>query len=472
MSWSAPRLLVVGDALLDRDIDGTSTRLAPDAPVPVLDPDQESLRPGGAALAAVLAARDGSDVTLVTALDDEEPGDLLRWMLQHERITVVELPMRMSTAEKVRLRIGGRTVLRVDRGGQVEPGLAQPVAMELEGYDAVLVADYGRGVTALPAVRTALTALAARVPVVWDPHPLGTEPVAGTTVVTPNLAEAIRLAPGQRADRAVPELARAVLDRWPVDAVCLTRGEAGATVLRRGDELADEVGVTPMAGDPCGAGDRLASALTAALADGVELTAAVREATTIAARFVGEQDLANVAYTAEATADGLRPRAAMPRRAGKPNSLAEARSLVAAARAAGRRVVATGGCFDLLHAGHVALLDAAAALGDVLIVLVNDDDSIRRLKGPSRPLHGLDDRLRVLCALDPVDAAAPFEGDDPSAALDALRPDIWVKGGDYADRPLAEDAVLAACGARTVFVPLLEGRSTTRIVEEIACRTS
>lgn len=470
MNWISPRLLVVGDALLDRDVDGTSTRLAPDAPVPVLDPDRESLRPGGAALAALLAARDGSDVTLVTALDDEEPGDLLRMMLSREGVTVMELPIRITTAEKVRLRIGGRTVLRVDRGGDVDVGVAQPVAMKLDGFDAVLVADYGRGVTTVPAVRTALTSLARRIPVVWDPHPNGTTPVEGTAVATPNLAEAIRLVGEQSSDSAA--LARAVLARWPADAVCLTRGEQGACVVRRTDSRVDEIGVSPAAGDPCGAGDRLASALTEALADGVDLVQAVREATTVAARFVADQELATVAYAAEATVDGLRPRAAMPRPVTRPSTLAEAVDLADTARAAGRRVVATGGCFDLLHAGHVALLDAAAALGDVLIVLVNDDDSIRRLKGPGRPLHGLGDRLRVLCALDPVDAAAPFAGDDPSAALEALRPDLWVKGGDYEGRPLAEDAVLASCGARTVFVPLLEGRSTTRIVEEIACRTN
>jgi rfaE bifunctional protein nucleotidyltransferase chain/domain len=210
---------------------------------------------------------------------------------------------------------------------------------------------------------------------------------------------------------------------------------------------------TVAAGDACGAGDRFAASAAAALADGAVTLEAVQTAVLAAARFVGDGGAA-------AFAGGV-PAASAP----EPDP-------VARARATGGTVVATGGCFDLLHAGHVATLEAARALGDVLVVCLNSDDSVRRLKGDSRPLVPQGDRARVLAALEPVDAVVVFEEDTPAEVLRRLRPDVWVKGGDYAGAELPEAAILREWGGVSVVLPYLDGRSTTQLVTTAAARTA
>jgi rfaE bifunctional protein nucleotidyltransferase chain/domain len=319
----------------------------------------------------------------------------------------------------------------------------------------VLVADYGRGVAAEPGVREALVGLADDVPVVWDPHPHGPEPVPGAALVTPNAAEAARFAPeidGDGVD-ALAARAAALADRWRAGQVCVTRGAAGA--LLAGDGVARSIPAPPAAGgDPCGAGDRFASRAAQLLADGASADEAVALAVAAASAFVAAGGAAAVQVASGAPA-GLPPGAA---------------HVVARTRAAGGTVVATGGCFDLVHTGHVTTLQAARGLGDCLVVLLNSDESARRLKGPSRPLVAEDDRAAVLRALRCVDAVVVFDEDTPIAALERLRPDVWAKGGDYAVDDLPEAATLAAHGGRVVVLPYLRGHSTTRLIEEAHVR--
>jgi D-beta-D-heptose 7-phosphate kinase/D-beta-D-heptose 1-phosphate adenosyltransferase len=205
--------------------------------------------------------------------------------------------------------------------------------------------------------------------------------------------------------------------------------------------------------DPCGAGDRFASAAALALAGGAVTLEAVQVAVRAAASFVADGGAAAFA-------------------AGPAVERADHGGLghVERVRGAGGTVVATGGCFDLLHAGHVATLEAARALGDCLVVCLNSDDSVRRLKGPSRPLVSQDDRVRVLAALEPVDAVLVFDEDTPVEVLRRLRPDVWVKGGDYAGAELPEAPLLREWGGQSVVLPYLAGRSTTGLVAAAAER--
>ena len=202
-------------------------------------------------------------------------------------------------------------------------------------------------------------------------------------------------------------------------------------------------------GDPCGAGDSFAAAAALALADGAVTGEAVAAAVAAASAFVA---------AGGAAAWDARP---------EPNVVAEpgVDAVLARVRAAGGTVVATGGCFDLLHPGHVATLRAARGLGDCLVVCINSDDSVRRLKGPSRPLVTAADRARVLEALEFVDAVVVFDEDTPSAVLEELRPDVWAKGGDYAGADLPEAAVLRTWGGQAVVLPYLDGHSTSALVE-------
>jgi rfaE bifunctional protein nucleotidyltransferase chain/domain/rfaE bifunctional protein kinase chain/domain len=447
------RLVVIGDALLDLDLDGPAHRLAPDAPMPVVDQPVERARPGGAALAAALAAGMGVEVTLICALGDDEPGRRVAALLGEAGVALCDLVSDGATPEKVRVHASGTPLVRLDRGGA--PGRPGPLHGEarsvLDAADAVLVSDYGRGVPGRPDVRAALGELRAT-PIVWDPHPRGPAPVPGATLVTPNAAEA---SPDGQGLGAVETRARALAAEWRVSYVAVTLGARGA-VLAGGDAVALAVPAAPAAGgDPCGAGDCFAATAAAALARG----ALPSEAVTLA---VG----AASAFVAAGGATRFGASAGAPR----PTGARSAAEVAAAVRARGGTVVATGGCFDLLHAGHVRTLQAARALGDCLIVLLNSDASVARLKGPERPLVEEADRAAVLEALGCVDAVLVFDEDDPRAALETIRPDLWAKGGDYAVADLPEVETLAAWGGRAVVVPYVAGRSTTRLIEEVVAR--
>jgi D-beta-D-heptose 7-phosphate kinase / D-beta-D-heptose 1-phosphate adenosyltransferase len=480
-------LVVLGDTMLDRDLDGRVERLAPDAPVPVVDEPDERCRPGGAGLAAALAAREGRrEVVLITALADDPAGRELANLLAGAGVRVVDLGLRGPTPEKIRVRTDGRSLLRMDRGG--EPGavgtLGEDGLRALTLARAVLVADYGRGVAAQPGVREVLRRAPARVPVVWDPHPRGATPVAGVRLATPNRAETDRLVPGVRGDSlaAVATRARAVMESWQAAGVAVTLGSRGALLLGgAGPPLLAPARPVP-GGDPCGAGDSFAATAAMLLADGAVPSEAVVGAVGAASAFVAAGGAASWNQQGgEARAgDGRRGAAHRAGRRAASGShepagaigWERAEAVVAAVRARNGTVVATGGCFDLVHAGHVATLRGARELGDCLVVCLNSDASVRRLKGPDRPLVGQADRASVVASLACVDAVVVFDEDTPEAALDRLRPDVFVKGGDRALSDLPEAALLASWGGQAVILPYLPDRSTTRLMEEVARRAN
>jgi rfaE bifunctional protein nucleotidyltransferase chain/domain/rfaE bifunctional protein kinase chain/domain len=461
-------LVVIGDALLDRDVEGTVERLSPDAPVPVLDEATARPRPGGAALAATLAAREHERVALVTALASDTAARELRQLLGAAGVELIDLGLDGPTPEKIRFRTGDRSLMRLDRGGPggaVGPATAR-VRAAVAGAAAVLVSDYGRGLAAEPGVRAAVAVADGRV--VWDPHPRGAEPPPGTTVATPNAAEVRALLPDQAAGApsangrpthppqeldALIRRAVALRRRWATHALCVTRGPEGAVVVREGQPPLAAPTTPALTGDPCGAGDRFASRLAVVLARGARIPEAVVDAVRCASEYV----------TAGGARTALRDRATA-------GVTTVGRTAVDRVRAAGGTIVATGGCFDILHAGHVQTLEAARRLGDALVVLLNSDASVRGLKGPGRPVVPQADRASLLSALGCVDAVTIFEEDTPEAALERLKPHVWVKGGDYEGAELPESEALRRWGGRAVLVPYLDGRSSTRMIEKVVQR--
>lgn len=470
MNIASPRLLVIGDALLDRDVHGSVERVCPDAPVPVVDVREVHERPGGAGLAALMAARAGARVTLAAGVGTDAAGDRLRALLSGLAVHAVLRPS--TTPGKTRVRAQGQSIVRLDDAGHLLGGvdalaeLSDDSAGEVDekalerlvlSSDAVLVADYGGPVTRHAAVRSVLERLAGRVPIVWDPHPRGGPPVPGARVATPNRLEAHGFA-GSDGD-SLEVVAGHLRRSWAVHAVVVTDGERGAVVLDGEDPaIRCPAGQCPDLVDTCGAGDRFAGALALALAGGSPLVDAVREATADTGRWLQSGGVATCSDARADTDLGSR------RHTDGPPSAAE---LATRVRASGGTVVATGGCFDVLHAGHLALLEAARALGDCLIVLINSDAGVRRLKGDRRPVNGAADRARLLEALRCVDAVAVFEDDVPSATLARLRPHVWVKGGDYAVPDLPEAPVVHSYGGRVQIVPLLGGRSTTSVLARV-----
>ncbi|MCW2559497.1 MAG: hypothetical protein JWP55_3461 [Mycobacterium sp.] len=451
-------LVIVGDAMLDVDVEGSATRLSPEAPVPVVDTERVWHRPGGAGLAALLAARHEDDVVLVAGIADDDGGRRLRELLQDSGVGVAALPMIGATVTKTRVRARGQSVLRIDHGDAAPaPGpLPADVVAVLAEARAICVADYGAGVTALPELRAALTTAALRVPVVWDPHPRGCTPVSGCALVTPNETEAQHFCGGAGSPEALRE-------KWRARAVCVTLGAQGARVFPR-DAARCHVGVPELAAagsvraDVCGAGDRFAVAAAVALGGGADLRAAVVAAVDAAARFVAAGGAAAVSTPAPMSDFGSW---AAP---SDDPAVTDVIALTRKLQSEGRTVVATGGCFDLLHTGHVRLLRQARQLGDALIVLINSDDSVRALKGEGRPIVSAADRARVLAALACVDGVAIFDEPTPEALLQWLRPDVWVKGGDYAVNDLPEADVVHHHGGEVVIVPTVAGYSSSNLI--------
>lgn len=469
-------IVVVGDALLDRDLDGDANRLAPDAPAPVVEVRAGRSRPGGAGLAATLTARHGRPVVLVTALGGDRSSRVVRDALG-PGIRLTELPLQGTLPVKTRIRACGRPLLRLDHGdgepGEPDAATLAAVREALAQASAVLVSDYGRGT--VRAVRP-LLADAARHGrlMVWDPHPRGDPPVPGVRLVTPNGAEARVFAAGVGACDAESlggHAARGahLAGRWQAAAVAITLGGRGALLTWGGDS--PMLVPVPYAadGDPCGAGDCFVAAATAALADGALPEEAVRRGVADAAAFVADGGRTTWRGGRGPALPGLPSDRADPpldfvRGDPRPTSFA----LAEAVRSRGGTVVAAGGCFDLLHAGHVGLLESARRIGDCLVVCLNSDASVARLKGPGRPLMPQSDRARVLMGLGSVDAVAIFDDDTPERLLRRLRPDVWVKGGDYTADTLPEAAALREWGGQALVLPYLDGRSTTELARRAA----
>ena len=463
------RLTIIGDALLDRDVRGVAERLCPDAPVPVVDERSAHERPGGAGLAAVLARRHDVEVTLVTALADDAAGCTIRRLLGESGVDVVAVHDSGITSEKTRVIVDDRPVLRVDRGVRGELGpLPAGVDRAVSDADGVLVADYGRGLLDVPELRQLI--VDATPPVVWDPHPRGSEPPPGIALATPNRRElehfSARISDsgetqvsGDHGLEAVSRRAAALRRQWSVGALAVTLGDRGATVVAAsGPPFVVPVDGAPVAGDACGAGDAFAVAAAIALAQGADPRAAVVDAVRSASTFVGDGGVRHLLQIRQPSQWPDPPDA---------DPLERARTV----RAAGGTVVATGGCFDLLHAGHVATLQSARALGDHLVVLLNSDASIRRLKGDGRPVQRAADRAAVLRSLGCVDDVVVFDDDLPVEMLRRLRPHVFVKGGDYAGVTIPETDVLASWGGVVVTVPFVNGHSTTAMLER-ATRTT
>jgi rfaE bifunctional protein nucleotidyltransferase chain/domain len=436
--------VVVGDALLDRDVSGRADRLCPDAAAPVVEDATTRARPGGAALAALLAAR---EVVLIAPLGGDPASKTVLETLP-DAVTVIPLPLSGPLPEKTRIRVDGRTLLRVDNPAGSPGRAGRRAAAAIKSAGAVLVSDYGRGTTTDATLRDALATRAGQAPVIWDPHPRGAVPVPGTLLATPNEAEAAAAAGGRASVlRDAAAAADQLLGGWPAQAVAVTLGARGALLVRRGQAPFAVPGIPVPVADSCGAGDRFAVAAAAALCDGAVLSEAVTWAVAAAGRYLAEGGVS---------------------RLDQAPHVAAADNATAVTRTAAGVLVAAGGCFDVLHAGHVAMLRAARALGDTLVVCMNSDESVRRLKGLRRPINPAADRAAVLRALDCVDRVLIFDEDTPEHLLAELRPDIWVKGGDYDGRELPEASVLRRWGGLAVTVPYLDGRSTTRIASAAA----
>jgi D-beta-D-heptose 7-phosphate kinase/D-beta-D-heptose 1-phosphate adenosyltransferase len=463
--FSRHHILVAGDAMLDEYWFGETQRISPEAPVPVVRRLETQTRAGGAANVATNLAALGVHTTMAAIIGDDAPGESIRSALTDAGVKAqLVIAPGCRTAHKLRVLAQQQQLIRLD----AEESLASAAAQfdELFGQclpqaEAVVLSDYAKGTLANVAKLIAACRTAG-VPVLVDPKGQEFEKYRGAGVLTPNQAEFLAVV-GQCAGE--PEfLARGaqLCAALELDALLVTRGAQGMSLFRADADAVSLPAQTREVFDVTGAGDTVIAAMAAALAAGTSLEDAARLANLAAGVAIGKIGVATV------TRSELR--FALHRRGRGGGGVVDTASLVdvvAEARARGNRIVFTNGCFDILHAGHVAYLEEAKALGDYLVVGVNDDESVRRLKGQDRPIVGIEDRMAVLAGLAAVDWVVSFADDTPLALIETLLPDVLVKGGDWQPEQIVGSDSVLRNGGEVHSLQFKAGRSTTRVIESI-----
>ncbi|HWV10493.1 MAG TPA: bifunctional D-glycero-beta-D-manno-heptose-7-phosphate kinase/D-glycero-beta-D-manno-heptose 1-phosphate adenylyltransferase HldE [Pseudomonas sp.] len=470
MKLSMPRfdqapVLVVGDVMLDRYWHGGTSRISPEAPVPVVKVDQIEDRPGGAANVALNIAALGAPAILVGVTGDDEAAESLADSLAavgvktcFQRIddqpTIVKL--RVMSRHQQLLRMDFEEPFRTDADA-----LAGEVEGLLSGVKVLVLSDYGKG--ALQNHQVLVQAARKRgIPVLADPKGKDFSIYRGASLITPNLSEFETIV-GRCADEAeLVAKGAALMRELELGALLVTRGEHGMTLLRPSHAPLHLPARAREVFDVTGAGDTVISTLAAAIAAGEELPQAVALANLAAGIVVGKLG------TAAISAPELRR--AVQREEGSERGVLSLEQLLVAiedARAHGEKIVFTNGCFDILHAGHVTYLEQARAQGDRLVLAVNDDASVSRLKGPGRPINSVDRRMAVLAGLGAVDWVVSFAEDTPERLLKQVQPDVLVKGGDYGIDQVVGADIVTAYGGEVRVLGLVENSSTTAIVEKI-----
>ena len=468
MDFSGTTILCLGDIMLDRFAYCGIERISPEAPVPVLLLDRVQSMLGGAGNVARNIAALGGGAVLMGLLGDDPAGAEVRAALAAAPRLVdahVPSPARLTTC-KTRYLAAHQQIVRVDEEHihELEPdeetNLIAAIGAALEGVDAVILSDYGKGVLGPGIVEFTMRQARSRgIPVFVDPKSDDFRQYRGATCITPNqaeLARAARLKTGS--EKEVVAAAKRVLKEARAEAILVTRSDKGMMLVEASGAVTVEPARAREVFDVSGAGDTVIAVLALAHASGRSLPEAMRLANTAAGIVVSKLGTATVELD-ELMLELARDDQASPH--GKLYDLGEAETLVRQWKGRGLAVGFTNGCFDILHPGHVALLAAARAQCDRLIVALNSDASATRLKGPGRPVNALPDRAAVIAALESVDAVTSFEDDTPLDLIVRLQPDVLIKGADYTFETTVGAAEVVAAGGRVGLIDLVKGHSTT-----------
>jgi D-beta-D-heptose 7-phosphate kinase / D-beta-D-heptose 1-phosphate adenosyltransferase len=473
-AFHSTHVVVVGDLMLDRFVYGSVSRISPEAPIPVMAIDRSVAMPGGAANVARNIAMMGAKTTLVGAVGCDEAAAELRAQLGALPSVVTHLVEDSSrpTSLKVRFVAERQQVLRTDVESsapvsqEIAARVVQEVKSALDTAQIVVLSDYAKGVLSDPVVQELVgLARAAGREVLVDPKSVHLARYRGATVLTPNRAELQRASGRTLGDEAeLTEAARAYLASGTCRDMLVTRGGEGMTLVEGGGAVTHLRAFTREVFDVSGAGDTVIAALALGLAAGGSTVEAATLANVAAGIVVGKPGTA-AATTAELVAtlelNGDAPHAE------KIHTRSQVVELVDRWRQRGLTVGFTNGCFDLLHPGHVTLLEKARAMVDRLVVGLNSDLSVSRLKGPGRPVQSEVARASVLASLRSVDAVVVFPEDTPLELIRELRPQVLVKGGDYSRDTVVGAGLVESWGGRVELVELVEDQSTTRVIERM-----
>lgn len=465
-------VVVLGDVMLDRYWRGPTSRISPEAPVPVVRVRAMEDRIGGAGNVAANAAALGAQVTLLGITGDDADAAMLETLCGSAGFQARFLRTATSrTVVKLRVIAQHQQLVRLDfedEAGKVAADALAGLRMALqstlkslpraETRPVVVFSDYAKGtlseVAALIAIARAEGAFS-----VVDPKGRDFAPYTGADLVTPNLAEFEAVVGPCPDEETLVTRARALCEAYAFGAVLVTRGEHGMSLVFRAGDARHLPAVARDVFDVTGAGDTVCAALAWAVASGIPLTGAVELANAAAGIAVGKLGT-SVVTRAELEASRGGRRGASQALSGREALLAEVR----AARRKGQKIIMTNGCFDVLHVGHVRYLEQAAALGDRLLVAVNTDASVQRLKGMDRPVNTLSDRMEVLQRLASVDWVVAFDEDTPRELIAAVLPDVLVKGGDYELSAIVGAREVLDAGGQVLSLPFHEGHSTTAML--------
>ena len=463
--FSKTHVVVAGDVMLDQYLFGATSRISPEAPVPVVHVQETDDRPGGAANVAVNLAALGATTRLIGVVGKDTAGDSLLNILSASGIDCdFNRADDRPTITKTRVQSRGQQLIRLDQENASElhdDAIAASLQAAIGSADAVILSDYGKG--ALTDVGKMIAICRdAGVPVLVDPKGTDFGKYKGASLITPNQSEFEAVVGVCETEEKLVERGRKLVEQLSLDALLITRSEKGMLLLEAGSEPFFLSTQAREVYDVTGAGDTVIATLAAAIASRQDLNSAAALANIAAGLVVRKIGVATVTPS--------EIRVAMHQRGQGGRGLVEQDELVAMveeSRGRDERIVMTNGCFDILHAGHVAYLEEAKSLGDRLIVAVNDDDSVKRLKGESRPVNTLQDRMLVLAGLAAVDWVVPFSEDTPAELISAVLPEVLVKGGDYSPDEIVGGKEVLGNGGEVRVLAFRDGHSTTRIIDQL-----
>ena len=463
---SKSNIVVFGDVMLDRYISGSVDRVSPEAPVPVLKPIKEEIRLGGAANVALNLSTLGSKVSLIGIYGKDSSSAQILKLLKKNKIKSELVKSSLPTITKLRLLSSKQQLLRVDNEEEFTKDDWSSVkgrfdkSISLKSNNLLIISDYGKGTLQdIPAVIRKAKKLNKTVLV--DPKGDNFSKYKGADVITPNFSEFIGEVGPVKSEREITTKAKSLIKSLNLGALLVTRGSEGMTLFNKEKGKVVRSDFPTQAKevfDVSGAGDTVIASLAAALSAGFDMSSAVKLANIAAGIVVGKSGTA----TASLSEIG-------PHFSGEDliSSLSEVKKHSSMLKQDRKRVVFTNGCFDILHAGHVHYLEAAKKLGDELVVGLNSDSSVKALKGKSRPVNNLEQRAKVLSSLQCVDKVVSFSDETPLKLINAIKPDVLVKGGDYKVKEVVGHKEIKSWGGVVRIVPLVPGLSTTKILKKL-----
>jgi D-beta-D-heptose 7-phosphate kinase/D-beta-D-heptose 1-phosphate adenosyltransferase len=441
LKFESTHILIVGDVMLDRYWHGVTSRISPEAPVPIVHVNQQQQCPGGAGNVALNIRALGGQVTVIGVTGKDEAADILSKQLTDQNINCAFIRLENApTITKLRVLSRHQQLIRLDFENPFSKRDVQQIATKMQTYidkvDAVILSDYGKGSLVDSATMIKCARMAGK-PVLVDPKGNDFEKYRGATVITPNVAEFEAIVGHCSTETELVEKGQNLRQHLNLNALLITRSQDGMTLLRENFPALHLPTHAREVFDVTGAGDTVIATLATGLASGLNWESATKLANKAAGIVVSKLGAATVSLTEL-----------------EPNRQTET-------------VVMTNGCFDILHAGHIQYLTQARQLGDRLIVALNDDDSVRRLKGKTRPINSLEQRMTVLNALECVDEVIAFSDDTPEKLICQILPDILVKGGDYTIDQIAGSDCVLKNGGQVLTLDFVEGCSTSNIIERI-----